>query len=86
MTASQLHQSSVDYTGLGAVAWELFSSEEAGPDDPFFRRIVEQYGEPALDIGCGSGRLLLPMLADGVDVSGSVEAIRDPGSDLSAIT
>lgn len=80
MTGSPLDQSSVDYTGLGATAWELFSGEEAGPDDPFFRAIVEQYGEPVLDIGCGSGRLLLPMLGEGRDIEGV-----EPSADMLAI-
>src|SRR5918997_3674650 len=62
MMAVPPHHSSVDYTGLAATAWELFSTDEAGPDDAFFRGIVAQFGEPALDIGCGSGRLLVPMI------------------------
>ncbi len=47
-----------DYTGLGAIAWDLFSGEEPRPDDDFFRRAVEQGSTPALGVGCESGRLL----------------------------
>ena len=80
MIASPLDQSPVDYTGLAATAWELFSSEEVGLDDRFFRAIVEQYGEPTLDIGCGSGRLLLPLLGEGRDIEGV-----EPSADMLAI-
>ena len=84
MTALPPSHSSVDYTGLAATVWELFSGDDAeahaDPDAIFFRAIVEQYGEPALDIGCGSGRLLLPMLADGVDIEGV-----EPSPDMLAI-
>lgn len=59
-----------DYTGLGAVAWELFSGEDPGVDYPFFRRAIEEGGEPALDVGCATGRLLLPLLQAGFDVDG----------------
>ena len=37
---------------------------------PFFKREVERYGEPVLDLGCGNGRLLLPLMCDGVDIDG----------------
>lgn len=80
MTPAPLDQASVDYTGLGAIAWELFSNEEVGSDDPFFRGIVAQYGQPVLDIGCGSGRLMLPMLGEGIDIEGV-----EPSADMLAL-
>ncbi len=80
MRALPLHHSTVDYTGLAATAWEQFSTDEVGPDDAFFRAIIEQYGQPALDIGCGIGRLLLPMLGDGVDIEGV-----EPSADMLAL-
>jgi SAM-dependent methyltransferase len=40
-----------------------------GPEIEYFQRFVER-GQPALDAGCGSGRLLLPWLRAGVDVDG----------------
>src|SRR5918998_5197414 len=80
MMAVPPHHAPVDYTGLAATAWDLFSTDEVGPDDAFLRAIVAQYGEPALDIGCGSGRLLLPMLGEGVDIDGV-----EPSPDMLAI-
>jgi len=37
---------------------------------PFFRREIERFGQPVLDLGCGVGRLLLPILCAGVDIDG----------------
>ncbi len=80
MTTVPPHHSTIDYTGLAAIAWDLFSTDEVGPDDAFFRAIVAQFGEPALDVGFGSGRLLLPMLGEGVDIEGV-----EPSADMLAL-
>jgi SAM-dependent methyltransferase len=37
---------------------------------PFFQREIERFGQPVLDLGCGAGRLLLPLLRAGVDIDG----------------
>jgi len=37
---------------------------------PFFKREIERFGQPVLDLGCGVGRLLLPILSAGVDIDG----------------
>jgi len=37
---------------------------------PFLVREIARYGHPVLDLGCGTGRLLLPLLRDGVDIDG----------------
>ena len=65
-----------DYTELGAEVWDLFVRGEPGRDDPFFRRVLEQHPGPALDVGCGTGRLLLPFLQAGHEVEG-VDASAD---------
>jgi SAM-dependent methyltransferase len=41
-----------------------------GPEIEFFRPFVEA-GQPALDAGCGTGRLLIPYLRAGLDVDGA---------------
>lgn len=66
-----------DYTGLGATAWELFSGEEPGADYDFFKQIIVEGQGPALDVGCATGRLLLPYLQDGLDIDGV-----DPSADI----
>ncbi|HEX6702607.1 MAG TPA: class I SAM-dependent methyltransferase [Gaiellaceae bacterium] len=53
--------------GLVARWWSEFNVD--GPEIEYFRRFVEE-GQPALDVGCGTGRLLLPYLRAGLDVDG----------------
>ncbi|MFP6640549.1 MAG: class I SAM-dependent methyltransferase [Myxococcota bacterium] len=55
--------------GLVARWWAEFN--EGGDDVDYFRRAIEESGGPALDAGCGTGRLLLPFLHAGLDVDGS---------------
>ena len=59
--------------GLIARWWANFNLD--GPEIAFFRSFVAS-GQPALDVGCGSGRLLVPWVADGLDVDG-VDASAD---------
>lgn len=61
MTAPTWHH------GVTARWWAEFST--SGPEIEYFRRYVEP-GQPALDLACGTGRLLLPYLRDGLDVDG----------------
>ena len=42
----------------------------SGPEIAYFQRQIELYGQPALDAGCGTGRLLIPFLRAGLDVDG----------------
>ena len=53
--------------GLVARWWAEFN--HGGPEVEYFRPFVAA-GQPALDAGCGTGRLLLPYLRDGLDVDG----------------
>ena len=55
--------------GLVARWWAEFSV--AAPEElAYYRAIVERDGQPALDLACGTGRLLLPLLRAGLDVDG----------------
>ena len=54
--------------GLVAKWWAEFN--EGGPEVDYFRRFIERDGQPALDVACGTGRLLLPYLRAGLDVDG----------------
>jgi SAM-dependent methyltransferase len=54
--------------GLVARWWAEFN--EGGPEVEYFRAFLERDGQPALDVACGTGRLLLPYLRAGLDVDG----------------
>jgi SAM-dependent methyltransferase len=53
--------------GLIAEWWSEFNVD--GPEIDYFRSFVAD-GQPALDAGCGTGRLLLPWVRAGLDVDG----------------
>lgn len=51
---------------------ELYDLEHAGfaDDIPLYLNIAEAVGDPILELGCGTGRVLLPLAAAGFRVSG----------------
>lgn len=60
-----------DYYGLVASTWDLSRGDTSGwSDRPFYLDIIKKYGQPALDLGCGTGRLILDYMAQGIDVDG----------------
>jgi ubiquinone/menaquinone biosynthesis C-methylase UbiE len=60
-----------EYSGLVAKAWDLLRGDTSEwPDRAFYRTLIEQRGGPALDVGCGTGRLTLDYLASGLDIDG----------------
>jgi SAM-dependent methyltransferase len=54
--------------GVVARWWAEFNTD--GPEVPYFQSVIERYGQPALDVACGTGRLLVPYLRAGLDVDG----------------
>jgi len=56
--------------GLVASWWAEFNDDFRDHEIPYYQASIEQYGQPALDVGCGTGRLLLPYLRAGLDVDG----------------
>ena len=40
------------------------------PDGPFFLKMAQQVDGPVLDLGCGSGRIAIPLAQKGVDITG----------------
>jgi ubiquinone/menaquinone biosynthesis C-methylase UbiE len=59
------------YYGLKVSTWDLFRPDHENWDDRFlFQDVIRQYGEPALDVGCATGRLILTYMKEGIDVDG----------------
>ena len=56
--------------GIMARWWAEFVEPE--PDElAWYKAAIERFGQPALDLGCGAGRLLVPLLREGLDLDGA---------------
>jgi ubiquinone/menaquinone biosynthesis C-methylase UbiE len=78
-----------EYKGLMAESWDVLRGDTSTwPDRPFYRDLIQTYGQPVLDVGCGTGRLLLDYLAQGIDIDGvdnspdMLEICRQKATDL----
>ncbi|HZG65094.1 MAG TPA: class I SAM-dependent methyltransferase, partial [Herpetosiphonaceae bacterium] len=66
-----MESSDYEYRGLMAQAWDLLRGDTSQwPDRFFYLDAIGRFGLPVLDVGCGTGRLLLDYLAQGIDVDG----------------
>jgi SAM-dependent methyltransferase len=65
-----MHEAGMNWTGLAAQVWDAAGGDEASWDYAFYRKLVQAGNGPALDVGCGTGRLMLRYLAEGLDVDG----------------
>lgn len=59
-----------DYSGLVAAAYDQFFGDEPFWDQAFFHARLRANGGRALELACGTGRLLVPLLRDGLAVEG----------------
>ena len=50
----------------------LYDLENADfePDGPFYLALAEKYGDPILDLGCGTGRVTIPLAQQGYMITG----------------
>jgi SAM-dependent methyltransferase len=61
-------QPQVWHYGLVAEYWAEFSHDV--PEQEYLQSQIERYGQPVLDLACGVGRLLVPLLQAGIDIDG----------------
>ena len=47
-----------------------YSVKEDLVDRDFYLELAREYGGPVLELGCGTGRITLPLARQGVDVTG----------------
>ncbi len=59
----------MDNYALFARYFDLFSAQ-AADDLPMYAGLAQQNGGPALELGCGSGRVMLALAREGLDVTG----------------
>lgn len=75
----------------GLVARHWAEHNTTGSEIAYYQRQIKQYGQPALDAGCGTGRLLIPFLradldVDGCDVSGDMLAYCQQAAEREGLT
>ena len=62
-------QSGTWHYGLIARWWAEFNKAEPHELD-YYRSAIRKFGEPVVDLGCGTGRFLVPLSAEGFDIDG----------------
>jgi SAM-dependent methyltransferase len=59
-----------EYDRLDAELYDAYTAASIDGDAEFYVEEARRAGSPVLELGCGTGRILLPMAAAGLDVTG----------------
>ena len=59
-----------NYRSLVAETYDLWFPDESFEDTTFYQLMIREVPGAALEVGCGTGRLLIPYLRDGLEVEG----------------
>ncbi len=59
-----------EYRGIEAASYDFIDELADFEDYAFYRFLIELNPGPVLDLGCGTGRILLPPAEEGIDVMG----------------
>lgn len=66
-----MNNTDYEYRDLMAHTWDLFRGDTSQWEDRFFYlHFINKHSGPVLDVGCGTGRLLLDYMQEGVDIDG----------------
>jgi len=58
------------YSGMEAASYDLVDELSDFDDYPFYRFLIEASPGSVLDLGCGTGRILVGLAEEGIDVTG----------------
>ena len=58
------------YYGLVVDNYNLFHPEGNINDAAFYKLLIDEVGGAVLEMMCGSGRVLIPLLRQGIDIHG----------------
>lgn len=60
-----------DYRGMIVEYWDLLRGDTSKwSSRPYFLKVIQDSGEPVLDVACGTGRILLDYMQEGIDIDG----------------
>jgi SAM-dependent methyltransferase len=63
--------STVDSYQVAAKYYDAaYAAMGAADDAPFYLELAKRYGGPVLEVGCGTGRVLLPIAGSGIEIHG----------------
>ncbi|CAH1198915.1 hypothetical protein PAECIP111893_01166 [Paenibacillus plantiphilus] len=68
------------YEGIVADTYDIWFSGDVFDDTAFYEKLIAEASGRALEIGCGTGRLLVPYLQKGLEVEGV-----DPSSEMLSV-